>query len=478
MLHLMQEDPHDPPARIHPGTQVYHHTIVALDQQPSDHLLSEYLFHLRRAYGQTNRPPPPPMPTHGAWSSSDQFDRILRHRYNRFHALSREGLVCITWPSPAEQWPPALSPSSAAHSAGGHSPAHRRCTASAVAFHAEKWPSIFQRLYCLLVIQVLAEACVLSELSAFARYQVRNLRLESPHTTLYELHQSRTQLRMVVAAVCKYSMSLADPGCIGSSELSHFFLELRGVLEIPVQRESLRNLLHDVLSIVESGYMEETRRKQDREQKERELGKRIRRHRQRLKDHQKHRTEVACSVLGALTLPILLIASVYGMNVDDLPDVPFWAIMFATAAFSIVSICAFLLGKRLFNLVERRLFKRTKLNELKIAKREMRRVNARIVGATTRAGYRNATAREDEEEQEYTNHRNQHHRGGDDEDLRDERMSSDEVVHHDDMYQYGGHQPPPPRGDDFTPLLQHQRRSINATSSLDFSSRRTSMEYV
>ncbi len=53
---------------------------------PPQQALSEYLFHLRRGFGQLNRPPPEGM-DYGR-------DKILVHRKNRYIGLSREGTRC------------------------------------------------------------------------------------------------------------------------------------------------------------------------------------------------------------------------------------------------------------------------------------------------------------------------------------------------------------------------------------------------
>jgi hypothetical protein len=55
----------------------YHHSLVVIDQKPTPQLLKEYLFHLRRAYGQRNRPPP------NADGEKNLTDRILQPRRNR-----------------------------------------------------------------------------------------------------------------------------------------------------------------------------------------------------------------------------------------------------------------------------------------------------------------------------------------------------------------------------------------------------------
>lgn len=49
----------------------------------------EYLFHLRRALGQANRPP--------LSNKANYYDIILQHRRNRYIGISLEGSVSLSW---------------------------------------------------------------------------------------------------------------------------------------------------------------------------------------------------------------------------------------------------------------------------------------------------------------------------------------------------------------------------------------------
>lgn len=73
----------------------YHHSIVVLDSEPAEATLQEYLFHLRHAYGQKNRPPTGTTSNPGGPHGS--LDRVLIPRLNRYIGISREGIVCMTW---------------------------------------------------------------------------------------------------------------------------------------------------------------------------------------------------------------------------------------------------------------------------------------------------------------------------------------------------------------------------------------------
>lgn len=108
----------------------YHHSIVCLASPLPDEALYSSLFHLRRAYGQKNRPPPPPS-RHALGS----YDRVLIPRGNRYIGLSREGSVCLTW-------------------LGGKSP---QFSESSQVFETQIWPHKWMGIYFVLGIHALGE---------------------------------------------------------------------------------------------------------------------------------------------------------------------------------------------------------------------------------------------------------------------------------------------------------------------------------
>lgn len=70
-----EEEPDSPPNRL--GRYLkrcYHHTCVVIDRKPSSAEIQEYLFHLRRALGNENRPS----------VSESVVDSILIPRTNRY----------------------------------------------------------------------------------------------------------------------------------------------------------------------------------------------------------------------------------------------------------------------------------------------------------------------------------------------------------------------------------------------------------
>jgi hypothetical protein len=78
-----EEDPDSPPNRL--GRYLkrcYHHSCVVVDRKPSSSEVQEYLFHLRRAQGNENRP-----------SAADTgVDAVLIPRTNRYIGVRFLGL--------------------------------------------------------------------------------------------------------------------------------------------------------------------------------------------------------------------------------------------------------------------------------------------------------------------------------------------------------------------------------------------------
>lgn len=112
--------------------------------------------------------------------------------------------------------------------------------------------------------------------------------------------------------------------CFFLSKLTFF-----PVFSISELRWELSTELKDVLAIVETIYLEERRLSQ---QKKERL--------QKLLDSSNQKFETFVSIVGALSLPFVLIASIFGMNLEDLPtEIPFAALMIGTGVSSLV--CAF-----------------------------------------------------------------------------------------------------------------------------------------
>lgn len=275
-----------------------HHSTVVLEQEIPEEMLHEYLFHLKRAFGQKNRPPP------GLTKSS--IGKVLIWRKNRYIGTSREGTVSLSWPSTQDK--------------------------AKQDFEVHNWHKKFQGIYLTLLLFVLGERMVFLELSDLASSQAEKLRFRED-TNLKEIKRCRDALRNLATRMVRYTLSMcSDVG--GISEYSEFFSVIRQVFAVPDLRNELSNELKDVLAAVESNYMEEERAQRENEEKE----NRIRRERQKKekarKNDQDQQFAIVSSLLGALTIPFVLITGIFGMNLTSLPDPSFLSVILINLAFS------------------------------------------------------------------------------------------------------------------------------------------------
>eukprot|EP01114_Cavostelium_apophysatum_P013679 TRINITY_DN3369_c0_g1_i1.p1 TRINITY_DN3369_c0_g1~~TRINITY_DN3369_c0_g1_i1.p1 ORF type:complete len:748 (-),score=166.42 TRINITY_DN3369_c0_g1_i1:87-2330(-) len=321
LVALPGESPSDPPTRHDNARHSYHHSCIVLDKQPSRETLRDYLFHLMRAFGQKNRPPPEEKGFEA--NNPKRVGKRLVWRLNRYVGVSREGTVSISWPIQADDL-----------------------------FELHRWHKKFLGIYFLLAEHVYGEKMVLLELSSIASAQADALRISAemnvPSAQIAKIFEEtkamRSKLRDLATSMVRYTLSLSSNDCGGVSEYVEFFRTMRDVLGIEELRSELSNELRDVLALVESFYLEEDKRRHDaieaqnraREQKEREVEKE-----QKARDQ---RMEILGSIAGSFTLPFVIVSGVFGMNLDNLPtQVPFWELMAITLGVSLCILLMFLL---------------------------------------------------------------------------------------------------------------------------------------
>jgi len=302
LLHLVGEDPSSPPALLDYTRHAHHHSTVVINKEPMSDVLQEYLFHLRRAFGQQNRPPPDPASSLGS---------VLVPRMNRYIGVSREGTVCLSWPLSSEE--------------------------SNVDFELAKWHNKFQGVYLILALHVHGERSVLFELGDMAAAEAENLKLVAAETNFEEMKVSRQRLRELASLMVRYTLSMSSNDCGGRSEYSEFFTTIRQVYGIPELRAELSSELKDVLAVVESNYLEEERRQRDlvdmerRRNREREFLEKTK------KDMQDSQFSLMVGFLSSFTLPFVVVGGVYGMNLKNLPtDVDFWLLIGLTFLSSVL----------------------------------------------------------------------------------------------------------------------------------------------
>jgi len=289
-----------------------HHSSIVLNKAPSSDSLQEYLFHLRHAFGQKNRPPPNP---------EFHLGEVLVPRMNRYVGISREGTICISWPIDS------TDPKD---------------------FDFLKWHKKFQGVYLLLALHAHGERSVLYELSNLAASQADNLKLMASEISFNDMKVSRQKLRDLAALMVRYTLSMSSDDCGGSSEYSEFFTTIRKVFGIPELRAEISQELKDVLAVVETHYLEEERRQRDEAESARRQNREIQNTLRQIRDRQDQQFNLALSVIGSFTFPFVLISGIFGMNLDDLPiKVGFWPLIGVTFAVSILLfIC--LLASRIY----------------------------------------------------------------------------------------------------------------------------------
>lgn len=288
----------------------FHHSTVVLEQEITGEVLNEYLYHMKRAFGQKNRPP--------SETKTSTIGKILVWRKNRYIGISREGTVSISWPS----------------------------SQTDKDFEVHNWHKKFQGIYFLLSLYVWGERMVFSELSDVAASQAEKLRLvDDENMNLEEIRHSRNIMRHLATRMVRYTLSMcSDVG--GISEYSEFFTVMRQTFGIPDLRSELSNELKDVLAVVESNYLEEERRQREEEEKESAARREKRKQEQRSQNEKDQRFAIVSSFLGALTIPFVLITGLFGMNLSTLPDPDFITLVVGNLLCSLLIFIS-LLGTRI-----------------------------------------------------------------------------------------------------------------------------------
>jgi hypothetical protein len=305
LLCMVEENPTSPPSRFDYPRHCQHHSTVVLDREPSQLILQEYLFHLRRAFGQSNRPPIEKL------QDRSTLGVTLVWRVNRYVGLSREGTVAISWP---------LSES------------HQD-------FERTAWHTKFQGIYLILQIHALAEKLVFLELSDMAAVNAERLQQvnQGANSSFENIKVIRDQLRELSSRLVRYTISMSTNDCGGISEYSEFFGTLRDTFGIPELRTEISSELKDFLALLESFYWEEEKRKRDESAQNRQKEATQSKVDKDKRDARDRRFELVVSILGSISVPFAVVGGIFGMNNSDVPvDIPFWAVIACTGGFSLV----------------------------------------------------------------------------------------------------------------------------------------------
>eukprot|EP01125_Pyxidicula_operculata_P013717 TRINITY_DN4554_c1_g2_i1.p1 TRINITY_DN4554_c1_g2~~TRINITY_DN4554_c1_g2_i1.p1 ORF type:complete len:863 (+),score=206.77 TRINITY_DN4554_c1_g2_i1:1688-4276(+) len=301
---LVRTDIDSDEKQIHNASRAYHHTTVVVDSEMKGELLNVYLFHLRHAHGQKNRPPP----QRNRENFSTTYERVLQPRRNRYIAMSREGTVSLSWPTtkPAQH-----------------------------DYEIRYWPTQFQGIYCALATHVHGEKLILSQLSTFSATTGKTLRKimqsNSKGSDINEVERVRQEILSYVMLVTQYTLQMSSDDCGGYTEYVQFFTAARNVFAINNQRQELNTELREVLQIVESNFNEEQRKLKKQEQ-----------HARQLAENRKARFEMIVGAGTSITLPVMVISSVFGMNNSDTPiDVSWYTLIIVSCIVSVTLFVAF-----------------------------------------------------------------------------------------------------------------------------------------
>lgn len=162
---------------------------------------------------------------------------------------------------------------------------------------------------------------MLSELGYLSMEKADMLRTD---ISFDDMEKSRSRLRELAAMMVRYTLSMSSNDCGGRSEYTHFFSDLRHVLGTPLAKQEIRKQIGVVLGIVESQYMEEQKKIKRREMVA-QMEQRVRKKQaDKRKETKRRRFEIAFAAITAITLPVLIVANLFGMNVPYLPEWDFW----------------------------------------------------------------------------------------------------------------------------------------------------------
>jgi len=292
-----------PSSRLNVIRNAFHHSVVVVDRELPNHVLMDYLFHMRRAFGQTNRPP---------INSASTLGKVLVWRRNRYLGVSREGIISLSWPLSGEY------------------------SFNSCEYEVKVWPRKIVGIYLILAIHVHGEKMVFLELSDLAVAQAEYLQDVLNQSNLQPIKEARNQLRNLATMLARYTLGMSSGDCGGTSEYSEFFVTLRKEFGISDLRNELCEELKDILAVVESTYLEEERTQRFFEEFERRERYARQKYYFQERERKLRKFEFVGSMAAALALPFVVVSGIFGMNLEDLPHPGFGRLMFWTSIGALV----------------------------------------------------------------------------------------------------------------------------------------------
>ena len=344
--------------RLGPSRYAYHQTALVLDGAPDPEQADALLFHLRRGYDSRYVVP-----------KESARDRVMMPRANRMVGVAREGVACISWLSPE----------------------------ASRAFEVEDWPKRFTRgIYLAIALWIHAQRRTQMRLEARAANQVTSV-LALRHrpsgaeseAQVARLTDERDRLRSLAADLVHFSLLMTPDDSGGISEYDDFFEALRAVYGIAEAGVELRRNIQEVVALVETTYHEvqeirqhrealsqerrfeeerrarealveaerrareeraaveerdrtalvaRRKRERDEDQAERERLRALEEAAKSVAERRDRRVQFVVAALGAVTLPLAVVASVFGMEIPTRPNPDFWTILSYSGLASLVVV--------------------------------------------------------------------------------------------------------------------------------------------
>jgi len=275
----------------------YHHSIIVINKEPPEAKIKQFLYELCRATGQSRNIP------------SNITDCILNQKLNRYISVTRSGTVSLSWPTHGSD------------------------------FEITHWWKKFCGIYLLLDARVIGEKAILLELSRWSAETGALLSLlERSEIGLEELIQLRKELFELATLRTRYTIEMSSDDCGGIAEYYEYFSGLRQTFAIRSQRSELREEIHDVLAIVEHTYLEEQRKNNENQKKYLHNEKEREKEFVKLKQKGQNTFQRVIGIITIFSLPYILIGGIFGMNLTDLPQPTFLAVILLCTGISVTFV--------------------------------------------------------------------------------------------------------------------------------------------
>ena len=264
-----------------------HHTCVLIEKKPeSEHVLQEYMFHIRRAHKIRNQH----FCKEKDVSSSDQ---VITLKENIVVGLSREGVFGLVWD----------------------------------VRNKKTFFKQFFGIFKLLSLHCLSERVTLEKLLFLAALQSQNLPGSgaSGKLDLRKKEMNRREIVDLAVMLVKYRSCMSSEDCGGRPLLGEYFHILRHLYAISNLKRELGESVQDMLAIVNRDWNEERQKAKRKEVywklKRDEIAKQLSTATSKLQ----MKFDIASNGFIGVTFPMVLFINLFAMNVNNTPTYTSWA---------------------------------------------------------------------------------------------------------------------------------------------------------